>query len=518
MKEFLSSRITRNFRKSLCELPLFADLAPGNLDELVQGTCHVVYQKGQTIFRTGDNVSHLHVLVLGQVKLSLSCRRGNERLLELLEPGQSFGHAELFASGPYLVSAFAVKPSHVLAIRRDTLFRVMADDPRIARRVIELLARRQLETEADLVAQHSWSPGQRLLGYLLELAGPHRQASGETTVTLETSKKMLASRFDMQPETLSRNLRDLSEAGLIVVDRNRVLLRNGEIERHLLTSPDPRVSDIDSVRGICRGPVNRDGAGGRARDRESWSQYGWINGAGRQRALSQRMAKSWLMLEQGLLARQSRLILRQSVNLFDSRLKELEAQTAGTENQAACAELARLWPRYRALLDVPPNPGDAHKLFAINEEVLDVADTLARGFARTEGTRKGQLVNLAGRSRMLSQRAAKHFMFRQLGIRVANCRSRLDEANEEFSATFGQLRVAAQDAPALAVRLESSFNLWKLFRSSMVVRSPAEFPHVARKVFRISEDLLNRTDAMVEVCVDLPDGKNYPVAPDCRPG
>lgn len=509
MKDPLSSQITRSFRKSLAEIPLFAGLAPENLDELVHGTCNVIYQKGQVIFRAGDSASQLHLLVSGQVKISLSCRRGNERVLELLEPGQSFGQAELFVSGPYLVSAFAVKPSHVLAIRRDTLFRVMASEPRISRRVIELLARRQIETEADLVAQHAWSPGQRLLGYLLELAGPQRDVTGETTVTLETSKKVLASRFDMQPETLSRNLRDLSEAGLIVVARNRVLLRNGEIERYLQTNPDPRLIDIDSGPRMFAGTASCEGAKDQGYNRESWSQCGWINGAGRQRALSQRMAKSWLMLGQGLLARQSRLILGQSVKLFDSRLKELEARTAGTENHATCAELAKLWPRYRTLLEAPASAGDAHELFTLNDEVLNVADLLARGFANTEGTRKGQLVNLAGRGRMLSQRAAKHFMFRHLGIKADSCCSRLDEANEEFSAVFGQLKTVARDAPDLAARLESSFNLWKLFRSSMEVRDPAEFPQVARKVFRISEDLLNRTDAMVEVCVGLPVGKEY---------
>ena len=505
MKDDLSSQISRNFRKTLGELPLFANIAPRSLDELAQGTCNVIYQKGQAVFRAGDSVGQLHVLVSGQVKLSLSCRRGNERVLELVDPGHAFGQAELFVPGPYLISAFAVKASHVLAVRRDTLFRVMADEPGIARRVIEVLARRQLETEADLIAQNSWSPGQRLLGYLLELAGPNRNGAGETTVTLETSKKVLASRFDMQPETLSRNLRDLTEAGLILVNKNRVVLRNPEIERHLLTNPDPRLIDIGSAHRVCAATGDPNETRHHGHRRESWSQCSWINGAGRQRALSQRMAKSWLMLEQGLLARPSRLVLRQSIRHFDSRLKELEVQTSGTENHAAWAELARLWPRYRALLEVPPNPGDAQELFAINEEVLEAADRLARGFASTVGTRKGQLVNLAGRGRMLSQRAAKHFMFRQMGIQVADCRSRLDDANAEFSATLAELKASALNEPGFTARLESAFNLWKLFRSAMEVRDPNEFPQVARKVFRISEDLLNRTDAMVEHCVGLPE-------------
>ncbi len=509
MKDPLSSQITRNFRRFLGDLPLFANLAPALLDELAQGTCNVFYEKGQAIFRAGDPPTQLYVLVSGQTKISLTCRRGNERILELLDAGQVFGEAELFVPGPYVVSAYAVKAAHVLAIRRDSLFRVMAADASIARRVIESLARRQLETEADLIARNSWSPGQRLLGYLVELAGPRRNTTGETTVTLETSKKVLASRFDMQPETLSRNLRDLAEAGLIVVARNQITLRNVEIERHLLTHPDPCLLEINSVRRICRNtdlPVDDR----RARPREAWSQYSWINGAGRQRALSQRMAKSWLMLEQGLMARQSRLVLRQSVGLFDSRLRELETRSAGTDNQAACAELTRLWPRYREILDLPPSPADAHRLYAIAEDVLDVADQLARGFATTEGTRKGQLVNLAGRGRMLSQRAAKHFMFRQMGIKVANCRSQLDAANAEFSATLRELKASAPNAHEFAARLESSSNLWQLFSSAMDVDDPADFPHVASKVFRISEDLLYRTDAMVELCVALPASKYGP--------
>jgi CRP-like cAMP-binding protein len=514
MKDDLSSKISRNFRKTLGELPLFADIAPKSLDELAQGTCNVIYQKGQAVFRAGDSVGQLHVLVSGQVKLSLSCRRGNERVLELVDPGHAFGQAELFVPGPYLISAFAVKASHVLAVRRDTLFRVMADEPAIARRVIEVLARRQLETEADLIAQNSWSPGQRLLGYLLELAGPQRNEAGETTVTLETSKKVLASRFDMQPETLSRNLRDLSEAGLIVVNRNRVVLRNAEIERHLLTNPDPRLIDFGGAHRICAVAGDRDGTGGHGQQGESRSECSWINGAGRQRALSQRMAKSWLMLEQGLLARPSRLILRQSIGHFDSRLKELEVQTSGTENQAAWAELSGLWPRYRGLLEVPPNPADAQELFAINEDVLEAADLLARGFAKTVGTRKAQLVNLAGRARMLSQRAAKHFMFRQMGIHVTDCRSRLEDANAEFAATLAELRASALNDPGFAARLESIFNLWKLFRSAIDMHDPGDFPQVARKVFRISEDLLNRTDAMVELFVGFPDDKDYKPMPE----
>jgi hypothetical protein len=115
------------------------------------------------------------------------------------------------------------------------------------------------------------------------------------------------------------------------------------------------------------------------------------------------------------------------------------------------------------------------------------------------------LVNLAGRGRMQTQRAAKLFMFRQLGIRTAKCGSRLDEANEEFSRHPATAQGRYVTVTRTDTRLDSSVDLWKLFQSGVdEMRDPGEFPHAARKVFRISEDLLNRMDAMVEICVGLP--------------
>jgi hypothetical protein len=81
---------------------------------------------------------------------------------------------------------------------------------------------------------------------------------------------------------------------------------------------------------------------------------------------------------------------------------------------------------------------------------------------------------------------------------------------------LSQLQAAVREAPGLAAKLESSSNLWQLFRSTMETPSPADSSQTARRVFRISEDLLSRTDAMVEACVALPTTKEYPVTRTLR--
>ncbi|MDP2821274.1 MAG: type IV pili methyl-accepting chemotaxis transducer N-terminal domain-containing protein [Sulfuritalea sp.] len=503
------AKYTRNLKKALNELSLFADLAPEHIGDLVRATRSAVYQKDQAIYRAGEPVSEMHVLLSGQVTLSLSSNRGNEKVIEVLDAGQSFGEAELFGSNPCIVTAVAVKPSQVLGIRRDSLCRVMALDPRLALRVMGVLARRQIEMEAELATRHSCSGSRRLLDFILQLAGPSRDLVGETTVTLTISKNVLASRFDMQPETLSRSLRDLTEAGLIVVDRCHIRLRNATIARYLDDETSAQPVNFPSLRRLPRMAGNgydrmASALAARSQTRDFRACCDSINMAGRQRMLSQRMAKSWLMLERGLLTRQSRLVLTQSMESFDRQLHELDMQASSAESSAACAELAALWPRYRALLDTDPCRKAARELFSINEEVLDAAQRLTLSFEQADGTRKGRLVNLAGRERMLSQRVAKFFMFQHMGIKVAKCRSELDEASEEFSTTLAKLTSVARDEAAILGELESVAEHWSRLQSTMAIRDGVDFAPTARKVFTTSENLLKRMDAAVDLYARLP--------------
>ncbi len=224
-------------KRILKGFPLFAGLAPEHLGELVGAARNASVLKDQAVYRAGDPVRYLYVLLSGQVKLTLSCNQGNEKIIDVVEPGRSFGEAELLGPHSYLADAVAVKSSQVLGIGRASLFRIMTMDPRLALRMMKTLARRQIDMEAELATTHSCSSGQRLLDFLVRLAGPGRDPAGETLVTLSVSKQVLASRFSMQPETLSRKLRHLADDGLISVDGCRIRLKNTMIDRYLASKP-----------------------------------------------------------------------------------------------------------------------------------------------------------------------------------------------------------------------------------------------------------------------------------------
>lgn len=497
-----------NIKSVLGRISLFAGLMPEHRDDLVATSRKARFEKKQAIYRTGDAVDTMYFLLSGQVKLTLSSVNGREKVIDVVEPGRSFGEAELFGGCRSLTTATAIMPSQILCIAGDDIRRITANDPQLALRLMKMLAQQQLELESELAARYFRTGSQRLLDYFIGLAGPSRERVGETPITLRTSKNLLASRFDMKPETLSRALRDLTEDGLIDADGCQIRLINARIE-HYLAHEDPArggilVADRNRPRPAeAAHRVATSAPGPRSRGGDSPSLCDAINRAGRQRMLSQRMVKSWLMLKQQVLPRPARLVLRQSIELFDRQLMELEGPANRAESSAARAELTDVWQPYKMLLNAGPDRKTAHALYRMNEEVLTAAHKLTLSFEEAEGTHKGKLVNRAGRQRMLSQRIAKFFLFQHAGIQVAKCRTELEAVSDEFSTALVDLTAATQDKPAIAAELEGVAEQWSSLQSAVTTRNSTGMAS-ARKVFTASENLLQRMDMAVEMYARLP--------------
>lgn len=496
-------------KKVLKGLPLFAKLPADLIGELTLGSRCASFNRGKTIFQSGDPAKEMFVVVSGQVKLSLSSNRGSEKILDVIGAGRSFGEAELFGPGVYLAGAEAVKPSELLCIAGESVRRVMAMDQRVAERVVSLLAHRQIQMEAELAASHFCYGSHRLLEFFLQLAGPNLAQTGETRVTLSISKRLLASRFDMQPESLSRALRDLTAAGLIAVDKTHISLKNANIARYL--DEDTSAQSIILPKRLRMPHTGENGyavispvSTVEEQIAEARPIRDTINKAGRQRMLSQRMAKSWLMLERGVMSRRARLIIKQSIEMFDRQMMELVDEVSDAECRAACTELQHVWPTYRELLDSEPTPKGAQELFSINEDVLAAAQQLTLSLEKTDGTPLGKMVNLAGRERMLSQRAAKLFMFSNIDIQASRCQDELQRTQEEFSSTLTKLSLTTRDQPRLKNELDKVAQHWDALQSAITSGSELSFSPIARKVFTTSENLLQRMDTAVNLYADLP--------------
>ncbi|WP_334187661.1 Crp/Fnr family transcriptional regulator [Noviherbaspirillum sp.] len=212
-------------REFLKRLPLFNDVSPDELGQIAASTKEIHVPKGGVIFTRGDPCDGFHIVIYGQVKLGFTSMQGDEKVVEIIGGGQSFGEALMFMEKPYIVNAQALADSLLLYISAHAVFTELDRNPKFARRMLAGLSRRLHGLISDVEAYSLRSASQRVIGYLLK-EDPHGD-SGH--VTLQVSKKLLASRLNLTPEHFSRVLHDLVARQLIDVRGREVVIL--DIER-----------------------------------------------------------------------------------------------------------------------------------------------------------------------------------------------------------------------------------------------------------------------------------------------
>jgi CRP-like cAMP-binding protein len=206
----------------LASLALFKELAPAELDRLALGTTELHFPRGEVLFNKGDPCTGFHLVVYGQVKLAFVSAQGSEKVVEIVGPGFSFGEALMLMDKPYILMAQTLADSLLLHVSKQVVFDEIARDPAFARKMLAGLSRRLHGLIGDIESYSLQSGTQRVIGYLLRQDEDPAVTSVAYTVTLPTSKSVVASRLNLTPEHFSRILHDLSAAGLVAVDGREV--------------------------------------------------------------------------------------------------------------------------------------------------------------------------------------------------------------------------------------------------------------------------------------------------------
>ncbi|MBS1188448.1 MAG: transcriptional regulator, Crp/Fnr family [Rhodocyclaceae bacterium] len=212
-----------NIEALLSHVPLFNGLAPEEIARIARGTREIHADKGNILFQKGDACTGFHLVVYGQMKLGFTSAQGNEKVVEILGQGQTFGEAIMFMEKPYIVFAQALTDSLLLHISKTVIFDELERDPTLCRKMIGGMAMRlhQLITDVESYSMHSGK--QRIIGYLLREV-PDEEHRKNIVITLPTNKGIIASRLNLTQEHFSRILHELSELGLIQVEGRRIHL------------------------------------------------------------------------------------------------------------------------------------------------------------------------------------------------------------------------------------------------------------------------------------------------------
>lgn len=201
-------------RKFLQHIPLFAACSEQDLDWLANAAQERRLDKGQVLFRQGDPCDGMHLLIVGIVKLALLRRGGVEKVVEIVQAGQSFGEAVMFLGQAYPVTAEALEDGLALFLPAPVLMQALERDSRFASRMLAGLSMRLRSMLAEVESATLASATERVVSYLINAMGEQSQGS----LTLPVNKQVLASRLNLSPESLSRIFQKLSAQAGVTVD------------------------------------------------------------------------------------------------------------------------------------------------------------------------------------------------------------------------------------------------------------------------------------------------------------
>jgi nitrate/nitrite-specific signal transduction histidine kinase len=223
-----------------------------------------------------------------------------------------------------------------------------------------------------------------------------------------------------------------------------------------------------------------------------------INKAGRQRMLSQRMAKGYMALGLGVMADTADRTLSTSMALFDRQLIELKVFSPTPEIKSTYQQLESKWSDFKgALVGAKPTTQGAANVIQLSNSVLALANQGTLQLEKTSSKPVGKLVNIAGRQRMLSQRMASHYLAASWNVQGATAKTEMVKAQEEFLLAHDILLQAPENTERITSELQLAQQQFVFFQAALqnLQIGRANQAHMS-DVFQTSERILQVMDGI----------------------
>jgi len=200
----------------LKHVPLFAELANGELEIVAAQSRRKKYPKGSIIFHEGDHGDYLCVILSGRVKVSLLGASGQEAIVRILERLDFLGEIALIDDAPRSATVSALEATEVLEVAREPFLALVRQHPEIALKVMAQLARALRRTDEQIRTLSLFDVHGRVLRCLLLMAMDTGQtARAQMILRPRPSVAEIARMVGCSRETVSRSMTTLRATGYI---------------------------------------------------------------------------------------------------------------------------------------------------------------------------------------------------------------------------------------------------------------------------------------------------------------
>ncbi len=211
------------------QTPLFRGIGDDAFEQMRQygGTRQKQFAKGETIFRTGETVHELGIVLSGSVNIENIDLWGNKSILSHIPAGQVFAETYAYCGEPMMVDAVADEDTQVLFLDLDRLLRTPHPECSWQQVLNNNLLSISLHKNLALSERIFCTSPKTIRGRLLLYLSNQSAKAGSRTFTIPFNRQALADYLNLDRSALSKELGKMRDEHLLLVDKSTFTLLDG---------------------------------------------------------------------------------------------------------------------------------------------------------------------------------------------------------------------------------------------------------------------------------------------------
>jgi hypothetical protein len=221
-----------------------------------------------------------------------------------------------------------------------------------------------------------------------------------------------------------------------------------------------------------------------------------LNIAGKQRMLSQRIAKDYLYIGKNIAVDKATKQLEQSLAAFKKSQAYLEKVIQDPEIKNLITFVNMSERELEATAKKPFNLDNAQLVLDLSESMLEGSQYIVDSLAKSAQITTSDLVATSGKQRMLAQRIAKYYIAYQSGIKDRNTVKQMQQTVKEFDRNNKKLLDNPSNTATITNKLKNINTLWKIVYKFYLNIEKGGLPFI---VFTSTDDITNKMDTITEL-------------------
>jgi len=223
-----------------------------------------------------------------------------------------------------------------------------------------------------------------------------------------------------------------------------------------------------------------------------------LNVAGKQRMLSQRIAKDYLYIGKKIAVDKATRQMKESLDAFQKNQKYLEEVINDPEIKNLIAFVNMSRQELEETAKKPFSLDNAQLVLDLSESMLEGSQYIVDSLKELVRHKDSAIVTTAGKQRMLAQRIAKYYIAYQSGIKDKNTVDQMRATVKEFDDNNKELIKFPRNTPEITSGLKKIDSLWKIVYKFYLNIEKGGLPFI---VFTSTDDITKKMDHITQLYI-----------------